>query len=165
MSRTILGYADRFSVAPGEKIAFKASCHGHAHYHLEIVRLISADLNPEGPGFREEVVPSGIAGNYPGRRQEIAAGSYAVVPDCPALHGLAGFSLAAMIWPTTPARGSQILIDRRSRRGGFALVLDAGGSLALILEDGAGGHAEISTGRCSSDISSPPSTRTAAASC
>ena len=38
MSRTILGYADRFSVAPGEKIAFKASCHGHAHYHLEIVR-------------------------------------------------------------------------------------------------------------------------------
>ena len=66
MSRTILGYADRFSVAPGEKIAFKASCHGHAHYHLEIVRLISADLNPEGPGFREEVVPSGIAGNYPG---------------------------------------------------------------------------------------------------
>ena len=91
MSRTILGYADRFSVAPGEKIAFKASCQGHAHYHLEIVRLISADLNPEGPGFREEVVPSGIAGNYPGRRQEIAAGSYAVVPDCagPArAHGL-----------------------------------------------------------------------------
>ena len=115
MSRTILGYADRFSVAPGEKIAFKASCHGHAHYHLEIVRLISADLNPEGPGFREEVVPRGIAGNYPGRRQEIAAGSYAVVPDCPALHGLTGFSLAAMIWPTMPARGSQILIDRRSR--------------------------------------------------
>jgi N,N-dimethylformamidase len=147
MSRTILGYADRFSVAPGEKIAFKASCQGHAHYHLEIVRLISADLNPEGPGFREEVVPSGIAGNYPGRRQEIAAGSYAVVPDCPALHGLTGFSLAAMIWPTMPARGSQILIDRRSRSGGFALALDAGGSLALILEDGAGGHAEISTGR------------------
>ena len=51
-------------------------------------------------------MPSGIAGNYPGRRQEIAAGSYAVVPDCPALHGLTGFSLAAMIWPTTPARGS-----------------------------------------------------------
>src|SRR5262249_714999 len=88
MTRTILGYADRFSVAPGEKIAFKVSCEGHAHYHLEIVRLISGDLSPDGPGFREEVVPSGIAGNYPGRHQAIAAGSYAVVPDSPMLHGL-----------------------------------------------------------------------------
>ena len=78
IGRTILGYADRFSVAPGEKIAFKASCEGHAHYHLEIVRLISGDLSPAGPGFREEVVPSGIAGNYPGRHQAIAAGSYSI---------------------------------------------------------------------------------------
>ncbi|HEX4573028.1 MAG TPA: N,N-dimethylformamidase beta subunit family domain-containing protein [Dongiaceae bacterium] len=150
MSRTILGYADRFSVAPGEKIAFKASCEGHAHYHLEIVRLISGDLSPAGPGFREEVVPSGIAGNYPGRHQEIAAGSYAVVADSPALHGLGqgpGVSVSAMVWPTTPGRGLQILIDRRSKAGGFALALDAAGSLALILEDGAGGHAELSTGR------------------
>ena len=85
IGRTILGYADRFSAAPGEKIAFKASCEGHAHYHLEIVRLISGDLSPAGPGFREEVVPSGIAGNYPGRHQAIAAGSYAVIPDSPAL--------------------------------------------------------------------------------
>jgi N,N-dimethylformamidase len=150
MTRTILGYADRFSVAPGEKIAFKASCEGHAHYHLEIVRLISGDLSPEGPGFREEVVPSGIAGNYPGRHQAIAAGSYAVVPDSRVLHGLgqgAGFALAAMVWPTTPGRGRQLLIDRRAGTGGFALALDEGGSLALILEDGAGGEAWLSTGR------------------
>ena len=83
IGRTILGYADRFSAAPGEKIAFKASCEGHAHYHLEIVRLFGGDLSPAGAGFREEVVPSGIAGNYPGRHQTIAAGSYAVVPDSP----------------------------------------------------------------------------------
>ena len=65
MTRTILGYADRFSAAPGERIAFKASCLGHAHYHLEIVRLVG--IGPAGPGFREEIVPTGIAGNYPGR--------------------------------------------------------------------------------------------------
>jgi N,N-dimethylformamidase len=147
MSRTILGYADRFSVAPGERIELKASCLGHAHYHLEIVRLVGGGVTPGGPGFREEVVPTGIAGNYPGRRQDIAAGSYALVPDSSALHGLASFSVAAMIWPTTPDRGPQILLDRRSKSGGFALAIDAGGGLALILEDGAGGHAEISTGR------------------
>ena len=147
MTRTILGYADRFSAAPGERIAFKASCLGHAHYHLEIVRLVGGGIGPAGPGFREEIVPTGIAGNYPGRRQDIAAGSYALVPDRPALHGLSGLALAAMIWPTTPARGLQVLIGRRSAMGGFALALDAGGALTLILEDGRGGRAELSTGR------------------
>lgn len=146
-SRSILGYADRLSLAPGEKIAFKVSCRDHAHYHLEIVRIISADLNPEGAGFREEVVPSGIAGNYPGRHQNIAAGSYAVVPDVPALHGLAGFAVTAMIWPTTPGREPEILVDRRSEAGGFALALNSNGALALILADGAGARAEVSTGR------------------
>src|SRR5262249_52225871 len=99
-------------------------------------------------GFREEVVPTGIAGNYPGRRQDIMAGSYAIVPDTPALRlGQAGFSLAAMIWPTTPGKGLQLLIDRRSRAGGVAVAAQSAGGLALILEDGGGGHAEISTGR------------------
>jgi N,N-dimethylformamidase len=51
-TRSILGYADRFSVAPGERIAFKASCRGHAHYYADIVRLVSGDLSPAGPGFR-----------------------------------------------------------------------------------------------------------------
>src|SRR5262245_6483004 len=117
MTRTILGYADRFSVAPGERIALKASCEGHQSFHLEIVRLISADLNPDGAGFREEVVRSGIAGNYPGRHQPIAAGSFGIVPDSPTLQGLRSYSLAAMIWPTSPGRGLQILVAGR----GFAL--------------------------------------------
>jgi N,N-dimethylformamidase len=146
-TRTILGYADRFSVAPGEKIAFKASCFGHSHYHAEIVRVISGDLNPAGPGFREEVVPTGIAGNYPGRFQDIAAGSYALVPDGPALAGLSGFAVAAMIWPTLPGHGQQTLLARRSPAGGFALVLDAAGALALTLDDGHGGVAKLSTGQ------------------
>jgi len=64
-TRSILGYADRLSAAPGERIAFKASCRGHTHYHAEIVRLASGDLSPAGPGFREELVPTGVAGNYP----------------------------------------------------------------------------------------------------
>ncbi len=146
-TRSILGYADRFSVAPGERIAFKASCRGHAHYRADIVRLVSGDLSPTGPGFREELVPTGIAGNYPGRLQEIAAGSYAVVADRPALHGMCDFSVLAMIWPTTPGRGSQVLMSRRSKSGGFDLAIDAAGALALVLDDGRGGVAELSTGR------------------
>ena len=124
-SRSILGYADRISVAPGERIAFKASCRGHAHYHADIVRLVSGDLSPSGPGFREELVPTGIAGIYPGRLQEIAAGSYAVVADRPALHGISDFAVTAMIWPTTPGRGSQVLMSRRSKspRMGFCQLI------------------------------------------
>ena len=145
MTRTILGYADRFSVAPGERIAFKTSCHAHAQYHVEIVRLINGGLDSEGPEFAEQVVPSGIAGNYPGRHQEIAAGSYAIVPDASALQDISDFALAAMIWPTMPGKTAQILFDRRSKSGGFALALDGRGCLALILEDGSGGYAELSS--------------------
>src|SRR5579862_8016771 len=39
-TRSILGYADRFSVAAGERIAFKVSSMGHAHYQADIVRLV-----------------------------------------------------------------------------------------------------------------------------
>lgn len=154
-SRTIMGYADRFSAAPGERIAFKASCVGHSQYHLEIVHLISGDLSPAGPGFIEEVVPTGIAGNYPARFQDISVGSYAVVPDARVFHGLSSFAVSAMIWPTTPRReanrevnpGAQTLIARRSDKGGFALNLDSAGCLCLLLDDGRGAIAEISTAR------------------
>src|SRR5579871_870561 len=146
-TRSILGYADRFSVAPGERIAFKVSSMGHAHYQADIVRLVSGDLSPTGPGFREELVPTGIAGVYPGRLQEIAAGSYALVPDRPALHGISDFSVVAMVWPTMPGHGSQVLLSRRSRSGGFDLAINAGGALALVLDNGRGAVAEYSTGR------------------
>jgi hypothetical protein len=45
-------------------------------YSVEIVRLIHGDDNQHGPGFKEEVVPTGIAGSYKGKLQAIHCGSF-----------------------------------------------------------------------------------------
>jgi N,N-dimethylformamidase len=49
----LTGYADRFSVAPGETIAFKVSSAAALPYQARLVRLISGDPNPAGPGIKE----------------------------------------------------------------------------------------------------------------
>ena len=50
----IAGYADRFSVHPGEDVRFHVSSEHSEGYQAEIVRLIHGDTNPAGPGYKEE---------------------------------------------------------------------------------------------------------------
>ena len=144
-----LGYADRISAAPGDTIAFKVSCAEAGQYRADIVRLICGDTNPAGPGFKETLVETAASGLYTARRQEVLAGSYVVVPDSSALMFERGFTIQAMIWPTTPARGRQALIGKwsESAGAGFALVIDETGALALLLGDGRGGSQSFGTGR------------------
>jgi N,N-dimethylformamidase len=130
----IAGYADRLSVAPGETIAFKVSSALAGTYQARLVRVISGDPNPAGPGIRERDVPAPFAGSYPSRVQRVPLGSYARVPDAPALHALTSFRADAIIWPTTPAKGRQGIIARRDAAtgAGFALWIDAHGAGASI---------------------------------
>ena len=147
--KKIVGYSDKLSVAPGDTVAFMVSCEGGAdRFRADIVRLICGDDNAAHPGYRDEPVESPVDGEYPGRRQIIHAGSYVVAPRAPLPDDPHSFTLQAMIWPTTPGRGAQTLLGAWSEdeRAGFALIVDAGGALALRLGDGAGGVAEVSTG-------------------
>jgi N,N-dimethylformamidase len=66
----LLSYADKVSVFPDETIQFMVSSE-NPEYSVEIVRLIHGDGNQHGPGFKEEVVPTGIAGSYKGKLQAI----------------------------------------------------------------------------------------------
>src|SRR5829696_8331769 len=95
----LVGYADRFSVKPGEEIRFMVSS-ARGRYRAELVRLIHGDTNPAGPGFKERLLPSAFGGEYPGREQTIRAGSCVVVPDHPALRLTGSFSMVAWIYPT-----------------------------------------------------------------
>jgi N,N-dimethylformamidase len=131
----LLGYADRFSVAAGERIQFMVSSEV-ARYHARLVRLIQGDESPEGPGYAEELVESSIDGDYPGRRQSLVAGSYVRVAAPPRLGLANGFTIQLWLWPTTPTKaGGQGLM---ARSGGFAFGLDSDGrlELELNLEDG-----------------------------
>ena len=146
-SRSIVGYADRLSVAPQERIGFKVSAEGHSQYRCDIVRIISADHSPHGAGFREEVIETSASGIYPGRTQPISTGSYAVVPDSSHFGALRSFSVAAMIWPTLAGKGTQVIAERKGHGGGFSLRLDANGALSIELTDAGGSVSRLSTGK------------------
>ena len=139
----IVGYADQLSVAPGETIRFHVSCE-RPTYQADIVRLIHGDPNPQGPGFKEEVISTTISGEYPGRPQVIHTGSHVIVPDTPALRLQHGFTLQAWIYPTTPQKGVQGILTKWSdAEGGYGLVLDEGGVLALWVGDSEGRKEQV----------------------
>ncbi len=144
----ITGYCDRLSAAPGETIKFMVNCELPI-YTVEVVRIICGDTNPQGPGVKEKVVKTSVNKTYKGRKQTIEAGSYVTIPHTPILENLDSFSFQTMIWPTTPQKGTQVIMSKwRDRdRCGVALILAEGGSVALILGDGSGKEETIKTGK------------------
>jgi len=73
-------------------------------------------------------------------------GSWAVVPEVPLL---GSFTIQAMLWPTTPAKGRQALLGTWSEPtgAGFGLMLDAAGALELRIGDGIGGVLTLGSGQ------------------
>ncbi|HVM85982.1 MAG TPA: N,N-dimethylformamidase, partial [Candidatus Binatia bacterium] len=142
----ILGYPDRYSVAPGEEIAFKVSLEEGTHFDARIVRVIHGDANPAGPGLKFRHIPSAIDGRHPGKPQRIDAGSYMIVESAPAL-AERPFTFFAMIWPTLPERSGQSLLaqwDAKTGRG-FRIEIDQG-RLTVVFGDGAHGR-RLATGK------------------
>ena len=144
----ILGYTDRLSVQPGESIKFMVSCQSPT-YRADIVRLIHGDPNPQGSGFKEELVQTPVSGDYPGREQPIRKGSYVIVPDSPLLRATGGFTLQAWIYPTTPNKGVQGVLNKWSgpEGKGYGLFINEGGELALWLGGTDGQTYRLITGR------------------
>ena len=136
----ILGYPDRYSVAPGETISFKVSLEEGTSYEASLVRVIHGDANPEGPGLKLELIKSAIDGRHQGERQGIDAGSCMIVDDFPALPENGAFTLFAFVWPTLPRAGWQTLAAQwdAQAQAGFMIGLEDHGHLALRIGDGSG---------------------------
>ncbi|MET1046374.1 MAG: N,N-dimethylformamidase beta subunit family domain-containing protein [Hyphomicrobium sp.] len=146
---TITGYPDRIYARPGDTVNFMVSCEKPITYRADLVRIICGDDNPDGPGYKEEDIPSAINGEYQGRKQHIHAGSCVKVPDARPLRLLESFTVQAFIWPTTPQKGKQALISKWSvaEKSGFALIIDEQGSIALEIGDGNGTLDRIAVGQ------------------
>ncbi len=144
----ILGYADRISAAPGECIRVKVSCEGLDRYDAELVRVIHGDINPSGPGYREEPVPLDLGGPFEGRHQPIHAGSYGVVNGSPPFPAKASLGLQAFVFPTLPGRGPQTILSRQDPQSGigFRLYLDLEGAAALEVTAGGEKGGVVATG-------------------
>ncbi len=133
----ILGYPDKYSVAPGEAISFMVSSEDGEDYSASLVRVICGDANPEGPGLQHAPVKSSIESTYPGRKQDIDPGSYmrAAVPQ---LDTPTSFSLFAIVWPTLLKRDNQVLISKwdAASESGFKLFVTDNGQLTFVTADG-----------------------------
>ncbi|MEL6961312.1 MAG: N,N-dimethylformamidase beta subunit family domain-containing protein [Pseudomonadota bacterium] len=130
------GYVDRLSGRPGDVIAVKVSSSLPEDYQAWLVRIISADPNPDGPGMIEESVPADFSGRYPSRPQSFCPGSYLHIEQ-PIMLGGGAPTLEAVIWPTQIDGQEQVVLAV----GDMALTLQADGSLGGRL----GSH-RVSTG-------------------
>src|SRR4051812_20381413 len=110
ISLPLVGYTDRLSVAPGDTIAFHVSS-DHPRYRSQLVRLIHGDTNPDGPGFKQIVVPSDLDADREGAHHDLRPGSYGEIPwDGEEATG--GFTFTAFVRPTLPGVGEQVLLSR-----------------------------------------------------
>ncbi len=136
---SLTGYTDQVSVRPGETVDIKISAENATSAQVDIVRLIHGDEHPDGPGFIEEVIASQVNGEHPVRRQFVDAGNAIVVDDPANLLALTGsMTICAMVYPTTPQKGRQVLLGRFSldETAGYALGIDPRGRLAFWVADG-----------------------------
>ena len=119
-AKHIVAYVDPLSVRAGDTLSVFVSCDDPGTYAAALVELISGDDRPHGTGFREIPIDASFSGTYPGERQPLTPGSYAVLPDLPA--GTAR-TFACYFYPTLLEAREQTLV----RCGEFRVrVSDAG---------------------------------------
>jgi N,N-dimethylformamidase len=118
----LVGYTDRLSVAPGERLDVMVSC-AAPRYRASLQRLATG-----GGGARAEVaVEAAFDGTYVGVMQPLRVGSHMEVVDVGERDLGLGVTFSVWVWPTTPADGRRVLMTR---------VDPSGHSLTLLLEDG-----------------------------
>ena len=77
----LLGYCDRLSVRPGDRIRFHVGAReGEVPYRADVVRLRCVDVQPGGAAFHEQAIASDVAGARVARVERVDRGSRAIVP-------------------------------------------------------------------------------------
>ena len=144
----LAAYADRLSVRPGETIGFHVASGVGEPVSARIVRVVSSDANPAGPGIRVEDVDARLETLAEPGPPEVPRGSYAVVDGVGRWFAGESFTLLCRLWPTLLDGRRQALLarlDARQRRG-FGLLVDEDGRLACVMGSG-GAFQEIATSR------------------
>ena len=122
----LIGYVDRFSARPGERIEVKVSSTLGAPYHADLVRIIHADPNPAGPGMKMADVPASFAGDYPSRFQPTHSGSCGLVLPAAPLRLPERATLCVRVQPWLLDGRTQTVL---ATRDGLALSIAAGGAV------------------------------------
>jgi N,N-dimethylformamidase len=131
----ITGYLDRFSHRPGETFTAFVSVRDGGAYRARLVRVLSGDPNPRGPGMRLEDLSRRFDQSLSGRRQEIHLGSYGIVGT-----GAPRDAQAACTWTVIMRAGvadaGQVLLSETDKDAGVALLIGEHGVTARISSKG-----------------------------
>ncbi|MER8479146.1 N,N-dimethylformamidase beta subunit family domain-containing protein [Mesorhizobium sp. M1163] len=76
----LIGYTNRLSAHAGENIEVKVSSDFCSDYTADLVRIFSADPNPDGPGVDVRPVPAVFEGTYRSVAKPSRPGSYGIIP-------------------------------------------------------------------------------------
>ncbi len=139
----ITGYLDRFSHRPGETFSAFVSVRDGGSYRARLVRVLSGDPNPDGPGMRFEDLSHRFDLSFTGRRQAIRLGSYGIVGAGPAREARSPCTWTALVQPGV-AHAGQVLMTEETTDASIALLIGANGATARIAS--AGATIELSTG-------------------
>jgi len=107
----LLGYAQPWVVRAGEQVAFKVSSNGPACCDLVILRVICADINPEGPGAEYDELDWGRAQALAVAHQPVSTGSCAVAVSAPEVWTATGLELRVLIFPTLRTAAPQVVFS------------------------------------------------------
>jgi N,N-dimethylformamidase len=123
----LVGYAHTLSARPGETIRFSVSNATGEAVSAKIVRVISADANPAGPGIKVENVTASTPQQIATPKAETTQrGSYAVVDLGERLTTLESFALTATIWPTKLGDTQQPIISWLDPANGAGVSFEIG---------------------------------------
>ena len=139
----ITGYLDRFSHRPGESFSAFVSVRDGGPYRARLVRVLSGDPNPDGPGVRFDDLSHRFDESRPGRRQAIHLGSYGTVDRGPLRDANAACTWTVMVRAGLGKAG-EVLMAEASADASTVLMIGANGATARI--SSAGGTIELAAG-------------------
>ena len=142
----VVGYSDQISLQPGQPVNIMVSCK-QDNYQADFVRLMNGDNHPDGPGVKEEEIPSNITGKHPGRVQEFQHGSYIKIDNSPGLYIKSSFTIQAWIYPTESEKSIQGIVTKwaDTSKTGYGLFLNDKKQLELWISDSSQKIEKIST--------------------
>jgi N,N-dimethylformamidase len=139
----ITGYLDRFSRRPGEAFIAHVSVRDGGSYRARLVRVLSGDPNPRGPGVRFEDLSHRFDQSFAGRRQAIRLGSHGIVGAGPARDPRAPCTWTVLVRPGVADAG-QVLLAEETKSVAITLLIAANGATARIASGSA--TIEVATG-------------------
>jgi N,N-dimethylformamidase len=140
----ITGYLDRFSHRPGEAFSAHVSVRDGGGYRARLLRLLSGDPNPVGPGLRFADLSSHLDRQIVGRRQAIRVGSYGIVDAAPMRPARAAFTWTVLCCASLPAQTASVFAEEG---GGAHVVLGIGPDGASADLKWPGGILQLQSGR------------------